>query len=125
VVPAPAAPAEAGSVPPVYVTVNWPDPPPRAAERRFSLANVRWLFNGTAGLAAVFLLPVANDALHVCGDEYGIVYAGVLAAAVLETVSAGRRQPRWRFRAFTFLMAAVTVATPAGLHAISYPITGV
>ena len=91
---------------------------------RFSVSRLNPVRNGAALVGGLILLPVTGKALHICGDEPGVLVAALAVTGILE-VCAHRPAESWLVRVLTCNLLASCVATPAGLHLISYLVTGV
>ncbi|MFF8618139.1 hypothetical protein [Streptomyces sp. NPDC015350] len=89
---------------------------------RFSLSRLHPAWNGTALVGGLLLLPVTGKALHICGDEPGVLMAALAAAGILELRSRGRS---WPVRVLTCNFLASCFVTPAGLYLLGYLFTGV
>ncbi|MER5501295.1 hypothetical protein ABT096_29400 [Streptomyces sp. NPDC002561] len=89
---------------------------------RFSLSRLSPLKNGSALVAGLLLLPVTGKALHICGDEPGVLMAALAAAGILELRKRGRS---WPVRVLTCNIVASCFVTPAGLYLLGYLFTGV
>ncbi|MEU8927353.1 hypothetical protein AB0D10_41625 [Kitasatospora sp. NPDC048545] len=108
-------------MPPINVIVNFPAPAPPP---RFSLRRLRPAWNGSAAIAALILVPVTSRVLGV--EDYGVLYTGAVLAAIGELVAVMKqRRSGWLVRALSFHVVFAAFLTPVGLHALSYPLTGV
>jgi hypothetical protein len=138
-------PAPRPSSPPPPLAGYWPPPPPPgywplapagpinvvvtmqpARQPLLSWSRLHPLWNLTAGLAGLVLVPETNKLLHIAGDQPGVIYTAALSVLVAEAAAMmKRRRSGWLVRAATWHVALLAVLTPAGLHALSLPFTGV
>ncbi|MEV7856500.1 hypothetical protein [Streptomyces sp. NPDC088183] len=91
---------------------------------RFSVSRLSPVRNGTALVAGLLLLPVTGKALHICGDEPGVLMAALAIAGILELRTHSRVRS-WLVRVLTCNLLVSTVVTPAGLYLYGYLLTGV
>lgn len=91
---------------------------------RFSVSRLSPVRNGAALVAGLLLLPVTGKALHICGDEPGVLMAALAVAGILELRTHSRVRS-WLVRVLTCNLLVSTVVTPAGLYLYGYLLTGV
>ncbi|MFI5534512.1 hypothetical protein ACIA8O_38855 [Kitasatospora sp. NPDC051853] len=97
-------------------------PPATAAPPQFSLKRLHPLWNLSALVVGALCVPGTDQVLHIFGDEYGVLLAGLIAAGIAELRYRGRV---WVVRALSFNLLSCTVATEAGLHLLGWTLTGV
>ncbi|MEO3978077.1 hypothetical protein [Streptomyces sp. CAU 1734] len=116
------APVYVAAPPVTYVTHNHFYPATQTAPARFSLSRLRPVWNGTAALTGLLLVPVTGQ-LDV--DHFGVVYAAAAIAVVGELGARMKhRRSGWPVRVLSWHVVQIGFLTPAGIHALAYLFTG-
>ncbi|MGV9315188.1 hypothetical protein ACWDR0_23840 [Streptomyces sp. NPDC003691] len=119
-----AAPVYVTAPPVTYVTHNHFYPAVQTGgPARFSVARLRPVWNGSAAVAGLLLVPVTGQ---LDPDAFGAVYAAAAVAVVGELGARMKhRRSGWLVRALSWHVVLISFLTPAGIHALSYLFTGV
>ncbi|WP_282206856.1 hypothetical protein [Kitasatospora fiedleri] len=100
--------------------------PPAPPAPRFDVQRIRPVRNGLAlAIGAAIARGPLNGVLHVFGDSYGVVLAGLAGALLMEWAWHDHRKLRWLVRVHTCTWVAAGLITPAGLLGLGFLGTGV